>query len=191
MPQASIAEWVAGGILPGQNRLKAVDISRSNTTGVVQYLSMDDNSDSGCCPTCCNCYSCDNRSETSTDSPSKRVRFKHPKGILKHSRKAKKEEHRCCSACTSSVHCNERHTVGKNGRIYRSSKKCVAKDRKKDVNGWGEYKIKSNSPQRTNDESNYNYTGKRDLYAVLISICGLTKLYSLSSPAPTFTSPNS
>ncbi|OBT40196.1 hypothetical protein VE00_08815 [Pseudogymnoascus sp. WSF 3629] len=155
MPQTSIVEWIAGATLPRQRRRRSLESPQSNT---VQHRSMGAGNNSGCCPTCCSCSGCDDRSETSTDSPSKRVRFKQPKGILKHTRKVDAEEHICCSACTPSAHCNERHTVGKNGKVYGSSKKCAPKGGKKEVDNWGESKSTSNSPGGMKNTSNNNYS---------------------------------
>ncbi|OAF61719.2 hypothetical protein VC83_01578 [Pseudogymnoascus destructans] len=155
MPQASVVEWIAGATLPRQRRRRSLESPQSNT---VQHHSMGARNNSGCCPTSCSCSGCDDRSEASTDSPSKRVRFKQPKGILKHSRKVDAEEHICCSACTPSAHCNERHRVGKNGKVYGSSKKCAPKGGKKEVDNWGESKSTSNSPKGMKDTSNNNYS---------------------------------
>lgn len=158
MPQASIVEWVAGGTLP--RRRRQADLSTNRAT-IAQHVEMDDSNDSSCCSTCCNCSSCDSVSVISAASPSKRVRFKHPKGILKHGRKTNNEEHKCCSACTSAVHCNERHTVGKNGKIYGSSKKCAPKGGKKQQNTSGEHKRRLDSPQQLKDGASSNHNGKR------------------------------
>jgi hypothetical protein len=167
MPQTSIVEWIAGATLPRQRRRRSLESPQSNT---VQHRSMGAGNNSGCCPTCCSCSGCDDRSETSTDSPSKRVRFKQPKGILKHTRKVDAEEHICCSACTPSAHCNERHTVGKNGKVYGSSKKCAPKGGKKEVDNWGESKSTSNSPGGMKNTSNNNYSGKGDPHVAVISL---------------------
>ncbi|KFZ02924.1 hypothetical protein V502_11393 [Pseudogymnoascus sp. VKM F-4520 (FW-2644)] len=154
MPQASVVEWIAGGTLPRQRRHISPEVPQSNTA---QHRPMGARNNSGCCPTCCSCSGCDVRSETSTDTPSKRVRFKQPKGILKHTRRGDEEENICCSACTPSAHCNERHTVGKNGKVYGSSKKCAPKGGKKEVDHWGESKSTSNSPRGMKDTPDNNY----------------------------------
>ncbi|KFY41605.1 hypothetical protein V495_04874 [Pseudogymnoascus sp. VKM F-4514 (FW-929)] len=154
MPQASVVEWIAGGTLPRQRRQKSPEVLQSET---VPSHSMGAKSNSGCCPTCCSCSSGVGWSEASTVSPSKRVRFKQPKGILKSSRRVDKEEHICCSACSPSAHCNERHTVGKNGKVYGSSKKCSPKAGKKEVDNWGEPRSTPNSPRELRDTSDNNY----------------------------------
>ncbi|KFY21743.1 hypothetical protein V493_07164 [Pseudogymnoascus sp. VKM F-4281 (FW-2241)] len=153
MPKASVVEWIAGRTNLHQRRQKSVEVPQLKT---VQYHSMGVRDNSGCCPTCCSCSSCDGRSETSTDSPFKRVRFKQPKGILKHSKRVD-VEHICCSACIPSAHCNERHTVGNNGKVYGSSKKCAPKGGNKEVDNRGESKIRSDSPGGMKDTTNMSY----------------------------------
>lgn len=167
MRQASVVEWIAGATLLRHRRRRSLESPQPNT---VQHHSMGARNHSGCCQTCCSCSSCDDRSETSTNSPSKRVRFKQPKGILKHTRKVDGEDHICCSACKPSAHCNERHTVGKNGKAYGTSKKCGPKGEKKEVDNWGESKSTSNSPRGMKDVSNNNYSGKGDPHVATISI---------------------
>ncbi|KFY65106.1 hypothetical protein V496_02851 [Pseudogymnoascus sp. VKM F-4515 (FW-2607)] len=154
MPQASVVEWIAGGTLPRQRRHKSSEAPRSN---IAHHHPMGARDNSGCCPTCCSCSSGDSRSDTSTDSPSKRVHFKQPKGILKHSRRVDQEEHICCSARTPSAHCNERHAVGKNGKVCGGSKKCAPKGGKKELDNWGESKSTSNSPRGVKDAPDNNY----------------------------------
>ena len=175
MPQSSVVEWIAGGTLQRQRRQKPLEDPEANT---VQHHSMGPRNHSGCCPTCCSCSSCDGRSEWSTDSPSKTVRFKQPKGILKNTRRVDEEDHICCFACTLSAHCNERHTVGKNGKVYGSSKNCAPKGGKRGADDWGESKSTSNSPpgMKVASENNYTSKGTHPLVYLTFYICKLTKL---------------
>lgn len=69
------------------------------------------------------------------------------------------KEYICCAACTPSAHCNERHSVGENGKFYGVSKKCAPKGGKEEEDNWGESKSTSNSPWGMKDTPDNSYAG--------------------------------